>query len=85
MSDTFEYVINYLENLSSKPQNMNVGGWMNNAYREASSSNYNLSILKVLERGVFKEVEALYEILRDLMLAFEFIGENSPSIMLYKE
>jgi len=34
---------------------------------------YSLPLLKMIERGLFKEFDAVYEVLRDLLLTWEFI------------
>ena len=46
---------------------------------------YSLPLLKVLERGLLKEIDQIYEVLRDLLMAWEFIDANSPMIMVRPE
>ena len=43
---------------------------------------YGLPLLKMLERGLNKEVDSIYEVLRDLMMAREFLDLNTPGINL---
>jgi formate-dependent nitrite reductase cytochrome c552 subunit len=46
---------------------------------------YSLPLLKVLERGLLKEIDQIYEVLRDLLMTWEFIDANSPMIMVRPE
>lgn len=41
---------------------------------------YSLPLFTLLERGLFMELEALYETVRDLLLAMEYIDTNSHFI-----
>lgn len=53
--------------------------------QESDESIYSLPLLKVLERGILKEIDQIYEVLRDLLMAWEFIDANSPLIMISPE
>jgi hypothetical protein len=50
--------------------------------QESNESIYSLPLLKVFERGILKEIDQIYEVLRDLLIAWEFIDANSPLIMM---
>ena len=58
-----------------------------NAFHYADSDDkvYTLPLLKVLERGLLTEIDSIYELLRDLLLAWEFIEGNSPMISINPE
>jgi hypothetical protein len=51
----------------------------------AEESIYGLPLLKMLERGLNKEMDSIYMTLRDLLITREFIDANTPVINLQGE
>ena len=72
-----ESLISYLEDQAFKSEDLAYNFGMN---PDDSQNLYTLPLLKMLERGLAKEIDAIYESLRDLLMAWEYFEMNSPII-----
>jgi len=46
-----------------------------------SETPYTLPLLKMLERALSKDLDSLYELLRDILLAWEFVDSQTELIV----
>jgi hypothetical protein len=86
MNQLTDGVLSYLEDICDRQRNsinyplLILGGGPGLNGINAYKSYYTLPLLRLLEKGLSQELEGLYEYLKILRIAWEFIQVNSPFI-----